>query len=55
MDILVLTETIKKTFARTIKLKEDGVIAHRIDKDVLNVIAIAVAWDILEAYKVEKK
>ena len=55
MHILDLSKSINETFRRTIKLKKDGTLAHTIDKDVLNVVAIAIASDILDAYDISKK
>ena len=55
MHVLDLAAEINKTFRRTIKLNEDGTLAHTIDKDVLNVVAIAIASDILDDYDISKK
>jgi hypothetical protein len=55
MHILELTETIKKTMDRTVKFNPDGTLGHTLDKDVFNVIAIAIASDILDTYIVKNK
>jgi len=55
MHVLDLAAEINKTFMRTLKLNEDGTLAHTIDKDVLNVVAIAIASDILDDYDISKK
>lgn len=55
MHILDLANSINETFKRTLKLNQDGTLAHKIDKNVLNVIAIAIAYDMLEDYDIKKK
>ena len=55
MHILELTKTIKKTVDRTVKFNSDDTLGHTLDKDVFNVIAIAIASDILDTYIVKNK
>jgi predicted Fe-S protein YdhL (DUF1289 family) len=55
MHVLDLTADINKTFRRTLKLNPDGTLAHRVDKDVLHVVAIAIASDLLDTYNISTK
>lgn len=55
MHILELTKTITKAINRSVKFRKDGSLAHTLDKDVFDVVAIAIASDILNTYIVEKR
>jgi putative lipase involved disintegration of autophagic bodies len=50
MTLNNLTETINKTYLRTIKFNDDGSLGHTLDRSVLKVVAIAIASDILDEY-----
>ena len=52
MHVLTLSELIVQTFDRTLKFREDGTLAHKVDRAVIKVIAIAIASDILDTYRV---
>jgi uncharacterized protein (DUF4415 family) len=52
MDIVTLATHIDQTFDRTVKFLEDGKVGHTLDRDVFRVIAIAIAADLLDRYKV---
>jgi hypothetical protein len=53
MDLVTFARDIETTFWRTVKFKEDGKVSHTLDRDVFRVIAVAVAADILDKYKVK--
>ncbi len=53
MDLVTFARDIETTFWRTVKFREDGKVGHTLDRDVFRVIAVAVAADILEKYKVK--
>ena len=55
MHLLDLAQTINETFRRTIKFNPDGTFGHNVDRNVMNVISIAVASDMLETYDMKKK
>lgn len=55
MHLLDLAKNINDTFRRTIKFNSDGSFAHKVDRDVMHVISIAVASDLLEMYDLKKK
>jgi hypothetical protein len=55
MHILELTKTINEAISRSVKFRSDGSLAHTLDRDVFNVIAIAIASDVLDTYIVEKR
>ena len=53
MDLITFAKDIETTFWRTVKFREDGKVGHTLDRDVFRVIAVAVAADILDKYKVK--